>query len=352
MLRTFSVWAIGLHIVLGCAASAGTFGKVVPIGGAASDLALDEARGSLYIANFTANRIDVMSLANNVVQTSINVASQPSALALSPDGRYLLAAHYGNYASPGSHANALTVIDLNTNGKQTFVLGNPPLGVAFGLDGRALVVTTEEFMLFDPVSGVTRSLGTIEALAAKTLPQPPASFPPNIVAASMGVSGDGLMIYGLTDTTRIQLRRKWRQLRILSYVSVPDQGPRVVSVNRDGSYYLSGWALNNRWGNLVAEFPSATGVLNIGSHVIDSSRNLVYAEIPDSREPDAPPTLQILDADNLAIRERLLLPENLAGKSVLSSDAMTMYSVSDSGVLVLPVGSLSQAPRVVPARKT
>jgi len=36
---------------------AGTFGKVVPIGGHASDLALDEGRRVLYIANFTANRI-------------------------------------------------------------------------------------------------------------------------------------------------------------------------------------------------------------------------------------------------------------------------------------------------------
>jgi len=44
--------------------SGGTFGQVVVIGGEAIDLALDESRGVLYIANFTANRIDVMSLAN------------------------------------------------------------------------------------------------------------------------------------------------------------------------------------------------------------------------------------------------------------------------------------------------
>ena len=71
---------------------------MVSIGGHASDLALDEARGVLYIANFTANRIEVMSLANNTIQTSINVAAQPSSLALSPDGRFLVAAHFGNAA--------------------------------------------------------------------------------------------------------------------------------------------------------------------------------------------------------------------------------------------------------------
>jgi DNA-binding beta-propeller fold protein YncE len=180
------------------AAASGTFGKVVPIGGAAADIALDEPRGYLYIANFTANRIEQMSLANHTIQTSINVSSQPASLALSPDGRHLIVAHYGNFAAPASAANALTVIDLETNGRQTFVLGNPPLGVAFGSDGRALVVTTQEFMLFDPVLGTTRILDTISGLTSKTLPVSEAgpSFPPNIVAASIGVSGDGLKMYG------------------------------------------------------------------------------------------------------------------------------------------------------------
>ncbi len=51
----------------------GFFGKVVPIGGHASDIALDEGRGVLYIANYTANRIEVMSTADQSIGTSINV---------------------------------------------------------------------------------------------------------------------------------------------------------------------------------------------------------------------------------------------------------------------------------------
>jgi len=60
-----------------------TFGTVVAVGGQAADAALDETRGLLYIANFTANRIDVMSIADNTIHTSINVAPQPGSLALS-----------------------------------------------------------------------------------------------------------------------------------------------------------------------------------------------------------------------------------------------------------------------------
>src|ERR1035437_6412638 len=75
---------------------AATFGTVVPIGGHASDIALDESRGVLYIANFTANRIEVMSTADYSIHTSMNVAPQPGALSLSPDSKFLLVVHFGN----------------------------------------------------------------------------------------------------------------------------------------------------------------------------------------------------------------------------------------------------------------
>src|ERR1043166_649188 len=86
--------AVALAIALASTAGAATFGKVVPIAGHAADIALDEGRGVLYIANFTGNRIDVMSLASNTVQRSMNVAAQPGAVALSPNGRYLVVTHY------------------------------------------------------------------------------------------------------------------------------------------------------------------------------------------------------------------------------------------------------------------
>src|SRR5262249_42406987 len=142
--KSWSLALAGIVFAVGSVMAA-TFGTVVPIGGAASDVALDEARGVVYIANFTAKPIEGMSLANNTIQTSINVAAQPSSISLSPDGHWLIVAHYGNNAAPSSPQNGLTLIDLTANNaKQTFALGNPPLGVGFGIDGKALVVTTGE----------------------------------------------------------------------------------------------------------------------------------------------------------------------------------------------------------------
>jgi len=81
-------------------AAAATFGTVVPIRGHVSDIALDPGRGVLYAANFTANRIEVISTATLSLQSPILVANQPSTLALSADGRFLVVGHYANPAAP------------------------------------------------------------------------------------------------------------------------------------------------------------------------------------------------------------------------------------------------------------
>src|ERR1043166_6809338 len=85
------------EVLFSAAAWGATFGTVVPIdigvGGHVSDIVLDEPRGVLYVANFTARRIDVMSLADKKVTSSINVPPLPTAMALSPNGAYLVVTH-------------------------------------------------------------------------------------------------------------------------------------------------------------------------------------------------------------------------------------------------------------------
>ena len=177
-------------------------------------------------------------------------------------------------------SNALTVLGLSSNTRQTFGLGYPPLGVAFGVDGLALVVTTGEFLLFDPVSGALQVLDTIAGVTAKTLPVPPANFPAQVIAASVAVSADGYWIYGLTDTFRFRYDVMQHALTAVGYTSTPAMGPRAVSVSQDGSYFTAGWGLFNRAGQLLSQFPDPLGQLNIGSTAIDSVAGIIYAEVP------------------------------------------------------------------------
>lgn len=360
-------WLLGLTItILAAAAWAGTFGKVVSIGGASSDLALDEARGVLYIANLTANRIDVMSLATNRVQTSINVSANPAQLALSPDGHWLVVTHFGNNAAPSTPTNALTLIDLTANNsRQTFALADPPLGVAFGIDNKALVVTTTSYILFDPALGTTDTIDTVANVSAAALPVPPATFPASITNSSVAASADGLHVYGMGSSTGTFTFK----YDVLTHTVRPGGvvlsggtlGPRVVSINGDGSRVMVGWLqIDNNSGVFINDIPNngllsprrtvaRTNQFGVGTTVFDNKRGLLYAHIPSTTTDS--PLLQVLTADNLQPIDLLQLPENTTGKSVMTSDSNIMYSVSDSGVLVLPVGNLDNSPRLAASTK-
>ena len=350
--------------VLVSTALAGTFGTVAPIGGHGADLALDERRGVVYVSNLTANRIEVVSIADKSLRPALNVPWQPASIALSPDGRYLVVTHFWNF-QPSSPA-PVTVLDLDGNVSRTYTLGVLGLAVSFGQQGEALILTTQDFRLLDPVSGRIEVLETISGAIAKALPAPAGNIPPDFVQASMAVSGDGQWIYGIAeavDKATVQFRYQvaTRQLSVITVTAVPTIGPRVMSVNQDGSVYLTGWGLCNPRGVLLAQFKNPSGAMGIGSHAIDSVRGVIYAQVPEALATSggsasqpagttpaapAPPVLAIVDADNLAVRERLQLPENLAGKSVLSSDRNVMYAISASGLMILPVGALAQARRL------
>ncbi len=352
---------------------AGTFGTVVPIGGHASDIALDEGRGVVYVANFTANRIDVVSIADRRVQRSIAVERQPASVALSPDHRYLVITHVSNFEMPPPSTEpapyfGVTVRDLNADSQQTYTFSEPPLGVAFGNDGQALIVTTKEFLLFDPAMGSKQTIDTVEGVTTRTLPQPIPTSPREIIGASLAASGDGARIFGAaemnsseSDVLVFEYSVPDRRVVMSAWTAQPPLGPRVVSTDQTGSVFLAGWGLFHPAGFVLAQFPQAEGLFEIGSHAIDASRNRIYAQVAQgatqtttqqtssgvrSAAAGTTPILLITDGDNLTVRERLKLPENLSGRSILDSSGNTMYSTSESGLMILPVGFLNQEHRI------
>jgi uncharacterized protein (TIGR03437 family) len=385
------------------AASAATFGRVVPIGGHASDIALDERRGVLYIANYAGASIDVMSLSEASVNRSISVAPYPGSLALSPDGRYLV---IGHYASSGGAAllqpgrDALTVIDLTNSQKRSYGLSSGPVGVAFGLDGLALIVTQNDFLLFDPASGAVTRLGSVANVASQVLPVAMPAAPPQIIGGSITATADGRHILGVAGVTpdtgegSILIRFSYNvpNKAITAadlFTSAPSLAPRAISVSRDGSYYMAGWGLFGCGQGflhdctadapLLAQWPNAVGKLNVGSVAIRSSKSLIYAQMsplatastsssqtvclpngtcvtvttpsttPAAAPSTVPPSLMVMDADNLTVRDRIQIPENLAGRSIFNSDESVLYAISDSGVMVLSMNQFDRAPRVVPS---
>jgi uncharacterized protein (TIGR03437 family) len=419
--------------------SAATFGSIVQIQGHVADIALDQGRGVVYAANLTANRIEVVLMKDNSLKSAIVVGLQPDTLALSPDGRYLVVGHYhypdaasGPAVPPCDPLNpVLTVIDLANSARQTRLDGGGAcvLAVAFGNSPQALVVFTDGVRRLDPASGTLTPL-LLTNFGSLPLPVPWATYPPEILKASAGISGDGKVIYVLVDPVgaswqplhayargdqivdpaghiqKVTLAGvsdasaptwndsggttddgtvRWQdtgagssialrydiptgKLTLLPDTSAPPLGPRVVSVNQDGSQFLAGWALYDTTlspGNLVdvANFPYPQGIYNKGSLAFDWSHNLVYAQVaggaiqatlgstPVAGVGANTPLLHIADSDNLTIREIFQLRENLGGKSLLTSDFQTMYSISDSGITVFPMGSLQTVHRLQTAQE-
>lgn len=350
-------------------AASATFGSVVAIGGSSSDIALDQSRGLLYIADFTGNRIDVMNLKTQAIQTSINVAPRPGAISLSPDSQYLMVAQYGNTTPADPTANSITLLNLAANTRQTFTTGDTPLAVAFLADDSAMIVTTGGISLFSPSSGALTSLGSFASLG-QSLPVVPGTFPSQVVQASLAVSPDYKNVYGIANGGAAQAFIHYRmnagQIYAIGVVASPRPLPRI-SVAADGSFAIVGQYKLDGLANDLAQFPNSITSTNIGGAVVDSNLGLIYAQIltasptattsstttPTTPAATAssttPPALILMDADNMTVEDTLLLPENITGRMLLTPAGDTIYAVSDSGVMVLPVGQLGKQHRVYPS---
>ena len=231
----------------------------------------------------------------------------------------------------------VTLLDLTNNyARQTFALSDVPLGVAFGLDGNALIVTASSFQLFNPSTGSIRLLQTIAQTATNAIPLAPPTFPPNITQATITTSRDGLTIAGFGGASPYLLFRYSVATKTINAGSRlrPAGGPRVVSLSDDGSLMTMAWWLSDANFVRLAEFLHPSG---LAEHRQPRDRFLAQPGICSGSHGDgstsgtssSTPILQILDSDNLNVVSRIQLPENLAGKSILTSDHNTMYSISD-----------------------
>src|SRR5882757_5294030 len=86
------VGVFGLISALSCWGA--SFGSVVPVNGTVSDIALDERRNVVWAANFSAYRVEQVDIATRTLLTPLTVPMPPSAVALSPNRRFLVVGEY------------------------------------------------------------------------------------------------------------------------------------------------------------------------------------------------------------------------------------------------------------------
>jgi uncharacterized protein (TIGR03437 family) len=196
------------------------------------------------------------------------------------------------------------------------------------------------------------------------------TFPSQIIQTALATSADGLTVWGIADAgTQPEIvymfNARTGYVSVTSITAAPPLLPRV-SVAANGSYAMVGYALFaapapvGAYSSLVllGRYPNRIASPNITGIAIDSTNHLIYGQIPDPTQPTGPPYsapnmpfMLLMDADNLNIRDRIMMPESMVGRAVLNAAATVLYAISDSGVMVLPVGSLNQAHRLAPAQE-
>lgn len=352
-------------------AAAATFGTPVAIIGAPTDVVLDEARQRVYVANSSQNRIEVYAAAQRRLVDPIPTCAYPLAAAKSRNGAYLYVACYS--------ASALDVIDLETGlSQQRITLPAAPEGVAVGGDERVLITTLgsgaqnadNRILLFDPFAetdALRQVASTLPAPGTPTTPSTGQAY--NSSRSHLATSADGRFIVGLnnpTATTRQVFVFEVASGSILRSRTVTNISA-VLSVAPDGSKFMAGLslfdtetlAIEAQQNAANSMFPFANNVnfntqQNQGGSVFAADGSVLYTAFniaPATSTTTGTNTtranvtqLMLNDPDNLLIRMAIQMPENLTGKMVIDSRGANAYALSQSGLMVLPVGSIYDNP--------
>ena len=347
----------------------------MPVVGGVADIVLDEGRSRLYLVNSNRNQVEVYSIPQRRFLDPIPVEGFPLAAAISRNRSVLyVTAH---------DAGALIVIDLGTmQATRRVSLPAKPEGVAVGGDERVLISTVgtgtgnlqNVLLIYDPFS----PQGQQPVFSVPVAPSPPAN--PLLPTQNLGrpsvtnrsflqTSADGRFIMGVNlpnATTRSVFVFEVASGTVLRSRTVTSSSS-VLSVSPDGSKFMTGLTLfdtetlsvlaQQNAANAPYPFPTGSNFdsqQNQGGSAFTPDGSRIYSAFNFATVPATRPNssqLMISDPDNLLIHDALQLPESLAGKMVLSADGSTAYAISDSGFLILPLGTVSQSPLARVERK-
>jgi uncharacterized protein (TIGR03437 family) len=374
-----AIRALALTLCSAAFCSAATFGTVVARAQSLTDLVVDEVHRRIYVSYITASQgqVDVYSTvglnASSRPIATIRTGASPLSMAISRDNNSLYVACYD--------ASSLDVFDLRTTAFSKIAsvsIPAKPQGVAVGLDGKVLISTigtgtgASVLTTYDPSSTAAAPLGTVAvAPAAATTPQlvpPPANgFLYLASKARLQSSADGKVIVGvhvLANNTRTVFVYDTASATVLGSRNIAGNSP-VLAVSADGSKFLSGPLLFESSTMLVLAQQNTTNSPYVmpGANFSTQTTPGGAAFLPDGSAllaayniaPLASPALAAKTAqltinspDTMLIQTGIVLPENLTGRLVLTSDGATGYAVSQSGFTVIPYGTLRTQPMGLP----
>lgn len=354
-----------------------TFGDIINLGGTPSDIVLDELRGRLYLVNDKANRVDIYDIAQQQRTGYISVGRTPLAAAMSMDGAWLYVTN--NYDA------SLSVIDLSSGiVRQTVLLPSKPEGVEVGADGRVLIsmvgtgvvsgVPQGTLAIYDQNQTQAAQLlpVTVPALPSTPAPLPPVQIgrPQTTFRGKLLRTPDGQFIVGVITPNNSSTYLFVYEVAsgvVLRNRTVGGQST-VLSMSPDGSRFMAGYTVfdiatlgiigQQSNANAPFQFTSVLNTLqNVGGAAFSPDSKLVYSAFNTAPFANPAPrpqasTLLISDAQNLAIKLGIKLPESIVAKMVVTSNGTEAWGLSESGLIHLPLAKLYDYPIIQPETTT
>lgn len=367
-------WGLLFFIALGWIGTlpAATFGTVFPLVGGATDIVVDAPRQRLYLVGVP-DTLQVYSIPQRRILASIRTDSLPLQAAMSRDGRSLYVTCH--------NASSLNVVDLETlQIRQRVSLPARPEGVAVGRDERVLISTIgtgpgntqNTLLLYDPAPDTRAQLSAIPVtLPPPTPPQVPAPSGRvfQINRAQLTATNDGSLIVGMNlpnATTRVVFVYEVASGTVLRSRAIAGASS-VISIAPDNSRFMAGLSLiemqtlevlaQQNLANAPYPIPANTNFntqVNQGGSVFAPDGSRLYSAFnvaPVANPPARANIAQLMfsDPDNLLIEQGIQMPENLAGKMVITPDGGNLFALSESGLVQVPLAQIAQQPIAMPS---
>ncbi len=336
-------------------ASAANFGTAIPVIGAVGDIAFDDQRQVVYISNMNANRIEVFSIPGQRMLTPINIGNTPAGLAISPDRSTLYIANSVNLGSISS-------VDLASGAlKDEVSLGSRPDSLFVGSDGQVVIIGTAGLLRLNPGTRVVTPVPISPPPANPPGLPTPGGTPAANFRARLAGTPNGNLVFGLS-ANRLFIYEVASGTVLRSRNVVGLNSP--VSVAPDGSRFMAGPFLFDTATLTILGRAGLVAANLTGGSVFSVDGNSVYASFSTQTainpfNPNNPQiagavvpagtvrslgVLQVLKSSNLTQQLGLRMPDIIADKVILSADGQNLFAISNTGLLWVPIGTLSSQP--------
>ncbi|MGH9280634.1 MAG: YncE family protein, partial [Acidimicrobiales bacterium] len=289
--------------------------------------ALDASGTRAYITNPSRNRVEVLSLATRQLEAPIPVGSQPLALDLSADGRFLYVANYG--------ANDISVVDvaLRREVRRLTVpvdaLNESPRSIAVANNGKALVTLDDGGSGWEPLYEVDLATG---AFTART------DIPHGLIftGTDLVASGDrSRILIGIANLSPGEVWTYRASDGAFADRHAIDTNLDSIAIDRTGSTILADEEILDghlrRWATLT---PNAAG-----SAAISADSRVAYRLRGEQ--------VDVVDIGRAVVIGSIPFDEWVLGGEggmVLTPDNATLLVLTYDGVMFLPTNAITPAP--------